>query len=286
MKNAILGIVLMTILTFTCAILYGLEGKTTRQNELDASLGAAMKATMKTMTIDTVYAIEENEEHMVADFIQNYLVKTNSNSKFEIDILAADAEKGILSVKATEKYPSIFSEGSVSATRTVIADKHEKADEKYFKVTFYGDYTDGKYSVPIKQINLDGESSLEGLVPPDPVKDGYTFKGWRLTGFGTLDGLYNDLTSFLATEDLSFSADWSKDAENVCTVKLYKDNQVYQLLKVNKGEELGSHKSAPAKEGYTFKGWSGKNKEYLSDTELSNEIISKHVKYTAVYEKE
>lgn len=215
MKNAILGIILMTILIFTCATLYGLEGKTTRQNELDANLGAAMKGTIKMMTIDTFYAIDKNDDHMVADFIQNYLVKTNSNSKFEIDILAADAEKGLLSVKVTEKYQSLFTESSVSATRTVIHDTYEKEEEEYFKVTFYQDYDEatGKYENPFKQIYVYGGSNLADFTVLEPVRKDYIFSGWELRDSDGTKLEFNGFEDVVVMGDVYFNATWQPAPE-------------------------------------------------------------------------
>ncbi|MGN0672807.1 MAG: hypothetical protein ACI4KJ_00005, partial [Anaerovoracaceae bacterium] len=100
MRNAIIGIVLSSILVITMVTLYGLETKTTRQNELDANLSSAMKSTLQVMLLDPVYAIDRGgSDEMAADFLESLLVRMNSRSEYEVDILAADAGKGILSAR-------------------------------------------------------------------------------------------------------------------------------------------------------------------------------------------
>ena len=110
MRNAIIGAVFLCLIVLTGVTIYLVEGKTTRQNELDANLSSAMERSMEIMTIDPTYTIErENNEHLIADFIQNFLIRIHSDSDVKIEILGVDAQKGLLSVRATETFPSLFS---------------------------------------------------------------------------------------------------------------------------------------------------------------------------------
>ena len=213
MRNAIIGAVLIAILVLTGVTLYSIESKTTRQNELDANLSAAMKSSMEIFTIDPSYSVDrENNEHLVADFIQKFLVRMNSKSSFDIDVYGVDAKKGLLSVGVTETYPTIFSESSVEAKRTIVLDEYVNKEDEYFKVTFYTEKTaEGSLSSPVKQINVYGGSSLAGFTPSDPVKKGYVFKGWKLSGYDGLDGIYKDnFDNVFVTTDLNFVAEWEK----------------------------------------------------------------------------
>lgn len=293
MRNAVICTVLICILVLTGATIYSIEGKTTRQNELDANLSSAMERSMEIMTIDPTYTISrEDDQHLIADFIQNFLVRMNSNSEFQIDILGVDAEKGMLSVRATEIFPSLFSKSTVSATRTIILEDYENTEEEYFEVTFYEECNNGVCEGALKQVHVYGGSTLENLNPANSVKDGYSFQGWRLallneaTGkYEVVSKVYNDFSEVFVTENLKFIAAWEEDAEDIFTVTFYANNQVHEVIKIKDGSIIGNHKAVPVKEGYTFKGWSNVQNDLLTDAEVSNKVINSHTKFTAVFEK-
>ncbi len=124
MKHAVMGFFLFIILIFAGAAVYTVETRTIHQNELDSIVGAAMEQSMEILTINPSYEIEKNKngEELTADFLQNMLVRTTSDSRFQIEILAADAEKGLLDIRVTEYYKQIFGSGKVSVRKTVILD--------------------------------------------------------------------------------------------------------------------------------------------------------------------
>lgn len=209
MRNAIIGIVLSSILVITMVTLYGLETKTTRQNELDANLSSAMKSTLQVMVLDPVYTIDRGgSDEMAADFLESLLVRMNSRSEYEVDILAADAGKGILSARVTETYPSIFEHRTVSATKTVVLDGVRNSSDEGCKVTFYTELQDGALKNPVRQVILDEGTRLAGFEPLTPIKKGYSFKGWKHG-----EQIYTSLADVEVNEDIDFIAVWEKDAE-------------------------------------------------------------------------
>ena len=207
MRNAVICFVLLAILVLSGVTIYSMENTTSRKNELDANLSAAMKNSMEVLKIDETYAIDDSDnQQLIADFIQNFLVSMNSNSDFEIDILGVDAEKGLLSVRVTETYPSLFGKGSVSAARTVVLDDYMNVDEEYFAVTFYEGFEEGVPANPLRQINVYGGSSLSDLSMDLFKKDGYDIKGWCLVQSGTAGPALTDFSGIYVTSDMDFVA--------------------------------------------------------------------------------
>ena len=116
------------------------------QNELDSILGAAMEESMEILTVNPTYSIGKEVEgkELAADFIQNMLMRTTSKSTFEVEILTADAQKGLLDVRVTEYYRQIWGTGKAVARKTVILDDVEGKEEVFSKISFWKSYKDNK----------------------------------------------------------------------------------------------------------------------------------------------
>ena len=82
MRHAVMGFFLLIMLVFAGASVYTAETKTMHQNELDSILGAAMEESMEILTVNPTYSIEQDSQatELVADFIQNMLMRTTSKS--------------------------------------------------------------------------------------------------------------------------------------------------------------------------------------------------------------
>ena len=83
-------------------------------------------------------------------------------------------------------------------------------------------------------------------VPDDPSKDGYTFIGWT-----------PEIPSAMPAEDVTFTAVFEAIPEEPLEYKatFYVDNKVYESYFITEGEEI-TVPDSPAKNGYTFTGWS------------------------------
>ena len=124
MRHAVMGFFILIMLIFAGASIYTAETKTMHQNELDSILGAAMEESMEILTVNPTYSIGKEVEgkELAADFIQNMLMRTTSKSTFELEILTADAQKGLLDVRVTEYYRQIWGNGKAgeqSASRKI-----------------------------------------------------------------------------------------------------------------------------------------------------------------------
>lgn len=138
MRHAVMGFFILIMLIFAGASIYTAETKTMHQNELDSILGAAMEESMEILTVNPTYSIGKEVEgkELAADFIQNMLMRTTSKSTFEVEILTADAQKGLLDVRVTEYYRQIWGTGKAVARKTVILDDVEGKEEVFSKISF------------------------------------------------------------------------------------------------------------------------------------------------------
>lgn len=132
------------------------------QNELDSILGAAMEESMEILTVNPTYSIGKEVEgkELAADFIQNMLMRTTSKSTFEVEILTADAQKGLLDVRVTEYYRQIWGTGKAVARKTVILDDVEGKEEVFSKISFWKSYKDNKGEEKriVKQVVVPGST--------------------------------------------------------------------------------------------------------------------------------
>ncbi|HAX50345.1 hypothetical protein [Muricomes intestini] len=219
MRNAVIVFFMIIILIFSGATIQTAENRTMRKNELESSLGAAMKQSMKILKIHSTYdpGTSPEADELAADFIQGFLMKITSNSDFTIEILGMDVEKGLLDVRVTEKYKQIIGYGKISCRKTVILENVETREEKFYLVSFWipkeekpgGEVLSDEYI--IKKVNVRSGDILDAtLLPKNSIlREGYTFCGWKLvkpvSGLGGLYGEEN-ISSFRVEEDMEFQA--------------------------------------------------------------------------------
>lgn len=183
MRNAVTGLVLLMIIVLSGAAILTVETKTTRQNELDMNLGSAMEQTLKGLAADGSKRFGgESGKELEADFIENFLMRTTSNSVFQIDVLEADAKKGVLDVRVTERFRQITGEGKAEARKTVILEQYDQKGDVFCQVSFR--ITDKGEENIVKQVRMQENAPMQKAFFPsaDPDRDGYVFQGWMLVG--------------------------------------------------------------------------------------------------------
>ena len=111
MKNIIIGFFGILFLILTGLGVSIVTGKTMRQNELDATVSAVISETLQLITKEEeqegTYVIEDDAE-LIADTIQNILIRMDSNSTYEVTIYTADKNMGLLDVEVTQYYKQPF----------------------------------------------------------------------------------------------------------------------------------------------------------------------------------
>lgn len=217
MRNAVIGVVMLCIITLVGVTIYSIESKTTRQNELNVNLSSAMERSLEILTIDPKYTIDkEKDEHLVADFIQDFLIRMNSRSKYKVEVLGVDAKKGLLSCRVSETYNTIFGTSQVNAERTIILDNYVNENDETFKVMFYQykDEDTGELINPLKQSNVYEGDTLKYIIPELAHRPGYKFLGWKFTNYGDPDKVYTNLEDIHVRQNLIIFGHWKNLRED------------------------------------------------------------------------
>ncbi len=138
MKHAVYGVVLGFILILFVFIGATVQGRAVRSDEAEVSLGEAIESTAAALfASDENYTIYDNEK-FVADFLKELSLQLGSDSVLTVDVLKADYELGMLSIKVTEEYDHPNGKrGTAEAYKTVIYDNKSIEDAKIASISFY-----------------------------------------------------------------------------------------------------------------------------------------------------
>lgn len=147
--------------------------------ELKSNLSSVVEETVEKMLQNQSYNIEDVNQ-FIGDMVENLAVVLDSDSELEVNVLQADKEKGILTVRVTEKFKHPNGkEGSVQTDKTVILDGAEQEPETpQYTVSFYLSKEDmnegtGCYK---KYLVYSGKNVT---APKNPSEENKTFAGWK-----------------------------------------------------------------------------------------------------------
>ena len=133
---------------------------------------------------------------------------------------------------------------------------------------------DTKGGSKINSITINKDTEL--ILPKDPTRNGYVFKGWVDKNETPI---YNKV---LLAEDTILYAVWEKDeTSNTITITFdTKDGSKIDRITINKETELILPKE-PTRDGYVFKGWVDKN-----ETPIYNKVLlAENTTLYAIWEK-
>lgn len=181
MKNVILASVIVLILILVCITSLTIYSHNSRQNEVEEALTVAVEQALENLKINKQYPIE-NDDELVADFVQRLVMGIDSDSDIEVKILAIDREKGLLDVEVVETYRQLNgSTGKASYRKTVIFEEVYKTPEQYFSIDFMMEesYESGSFKTYKSYTLLEGQKvKFPGA---NPTMEGKTFVGWSDT---------------------------------------------------------------------------------------------------------
>lgn len=182
MKNVLIGIVGGMILVYMVVIQISLYTESVRQNELNQCVADVTMQVLKGCRNQT----DEAAQKILTDRIRERLP---SDSEVQIDVLACDMQKGIVSAKVKEQflYPNGKC-GSVQASRTAIAEK--KAENILQARIIYKDHGEIYKEYMVQT----GETHVAAKLP-----DGAG--GWKLDG---KEAILHSGESFLVETDMNF----------------------------------------------------------------------------------
>lgn len=206
MKNLFYGSILLILFFITVGISLSIHGRSTRQNEMNNILSAALEQSLENAMTGSNYQITSNEE-MVADFTQTLLSQVDSKSQITINVLNADIENGIFSVEIIEefKYPN-GKTGSLSYQKTAIYDtvdyQNEDCSVKHYNICFYYKKSLDSDFQEYKTYSLGEGDPL--IIPKNPESENATFLGWI-----DIEGNPAHLDEQVVDKDISYYANMS-----------------------------------------------------------------------------
>ncbi len=200
MKQAVLGTVVLSITLIVASILFSLDSRSIRQQEIENALEEALKSCAD-IWADSTYTAQ-TEDEFAADLIQTITTQIESDSAVSIRILDLDNEKGIVSAEAVLKYKYPNGKtGTVSTVKTVIMEKNvfnPDADIKQtYAVAFY--LPDVPEDELYKQYKVLENAAC--IVPENPEIEGKTFVRWQ-----TADGTEVNPSTLQVVSDVSLFA--------------------------------------------------------------------------------
>lgn len=120
MKNVVLILNGMVLLLLSLIMLMAIYGKMNHSMELQSNLSSVMEEQINEMMLNEEYSITNTQEFL-EDFIGNLVVALDGKYDLTVEILQADIEKGILSVRVTAEFFYLNGErGTTVCERTVI----------------------------------------------------------------------------------------------------------------------------------------------------------------------
>ena len=102
MKHMVFGVLSGGIVILFVVMLLTMQHKNVRKEELEQSLTEAMETTLQMVQADADR--DYTSEDMRTLLIRNLVPQMNSDSELTVRMLAADAEKGLLSVEVEEYF--------------------------------------------------------------------------------------------------------------------------------------------------------------------------------------
>lgn len=177
MKNIIIGAASFLIAILLIMVVYTVQGRETRNEEIQDGLSGAMTAAGEQMKETGAYG---SDKAFAAAFTENLMQQMDSVSDVTVSILEADSEKGIISAEVTQTYQHPNGkEGKTSCMRTLVLDRENEELlqlKKSVIAVFYTEQDLEEDHLYKTQLLLEGEKIN---VPKDPKKDGYVFVEWR-----------------------------------------------------------------------------------------------------------
>lgn len=200
MKQAVLGTVVLSITLIVASILFSLDSRSIRQQEIENALEEALKSCAD-IWADSTYTAQ-TEDEFAADLIQTITTQIESDSAVSIRILDLDNEKGIVSAEAVLKYKYPNGKtGTVSTVKTVIMEKNVFNPDADIKQTYTVEFylPDVPEDELYKQYKVLENAAC--IVPENPEIEGKTFVRWQ-----TADGTEVNPSTLQVVSDVSLFA--------------------------------------------------------------------------------
>ncbi len=174
MKNMIMMIIGITIGAITILIILTVTGRMNYAAELESQLPAAIEGTLCNAKIKQTYDVADNRE-FTADVTEQLVKGMDAQTGIVMRIMGADKEKGLFSIEADREFihPN-GKKGTVTCSRTVLADRLQSVAVQKYYVQFYKDAdSDTCYK---QYCIMEGDTITAPAVPVEETRD---FAGWQ-----------------------------------------------------------------------------------------------------------
>lgn len=194
MKNIVMIIVSALLGIITLTIVMTVSGRMNRSMELQSGLPSVIEETVANMAVNKNYSINNANEY-AADLAENLSLQLDADSDITVEVMKADKEKGILSVRVTADFhhPN-GNPGKVQCERTVVLNKVDSPEPKQYQVQFF--LGDKEYKI----YTLYENDAI--TAPCAPKAEGMQFAGWK-----DANGYLADF-SLPVEQDMTYYADW------------------------------------------------------------------------------
>lgn len=183
MRNIIIMIATAVIGVLTLVIVMSISGREHRSMEIKSGFSSVVEETVEDMLESGEYSIDSTNEFL-ADLSEDLSQILDSDCELTVEVQQIDREKGLLSVKVTEKfkYPNGRT-GSIEVEKTVLLSGQEESPEEQeeYAVSFYLSKEDMEAG---EECYKEYAAYAGGTVPvpEDPQMDGSAFGGWKGAG--------------------------------------------------------------------------------------------------------
>ncbi|MCI9175478.1 MAG: InlB B-repeat-containing protein [Lachnospiraceae bacterium] len=176
MKHTVYGISLAVLAVLAVAVVLGISGKNVRKNEMETALNTAIEQALEQLKMEKSGNGKDVRscQELVADFNGLLLAQIESDSELQVEILTADAEKGILDVRITQSYQTILGREREAVCRKSVILEEYSGKREYHTVTFLvnGEIY-SRYSL------YEGGKIIQ---PKPPQREGKVFQYWSKQG--------------------------------------------------------------------------------------------------------
>lgn len=195
MKNMVMVIVSAILGALMLVIVIAMGGRMNRSMEIKSSLASIMEETVADKKLTQLYQTAGSKE-LLADLAENLSAVLDTDSGLSLDIYKAEDEKGILSVRAEERFQHPNGKtGTTACERMALFDKASDPAPNVYWVTFYGAYGECYKTYAVREGDV-------AAAPAEPEEAGKVFAGWM-----DENGYLADFTQPV-TQSLKYYADW------------------------------------------------------------------------------
>ena len=129
MKTAVFGAVMLLLAFLSLAVLLTIRDREVRSSELQNAVTLAVRTTLREQMLSGTEGPaghSSKQTQMTEQVQQRILEQIARRSEICIEVLEADAEMGILSVRVTETWPELNGEvGRLVCMRTAVWDREQ-----------------------------------------------------------------------------------------------------------------------------------------------------------------